>query len=183
MTRHRVLVTDDEREALEAIRPYAASIARARRRWGAGGCADLATAIGAHGLEAVWLPAFWYWLNETVQDARTDPGRMVATLRANDDDRQKLRERAAFAASAEEGRDELERLFAALRGQHRAGRPRGARTVDAEKTETDLYRLAKRIGAARRDERGSVRRATEKLAHVESVTPAAVRKRVTRRLR
>lgn len=180
MKRHRVLVTDDELEALEAIRPYAAQIAAARRR-GFVHCLGLATFFSHHRFDVFWNPNFWFWFSEAVQDAHTDPARMVAAQHANDDDEQQRRERKSFAASAEEGRAELDRLFAALRGQHTAGRPKGTRKVDGEKTRAELDRLARKFEDMQDEKWGSVRRAAERLASIENVTPAAIRKRVTRR--
>ena len=180
MKRRRVLVTDDELEALEAVRPYAAQIAAARRR-GFAHCHGLDTYFSHHRFDVFWNPNFWFWFSEAVQDAHTDPARMVAALHANDDDEQKRRERKSFAASAEEGRAELDRLFAALRGQHTAGRPKGTRKVDEEATEREVYRTARRIEDARGEDRGSVKRALVRVAATEKVTPEALRKRITRR--
>lgn len=180
MKRHRVLVTDDERDALDAIRPYAAQIAAAKRR-GFAQCHGLDTYFSHHRFDVFWNPHFWFWFSEAVQDAHTDPGRMVAAIHADDDDEQKMRERKSFAASAEEGRAELDRLFAVLRGQHTAGRPAGTRKVDGEKTKAELERLAKRYEDMHDEKWGSVKLATERLASIKGVTEAAIRKRVTRR--
>lgn len=180
MKRRRVLVTDDELEALEAVRPYAAQIAAARRR-GFAHCHGLDTYFSHHRFDVFWNPNFWFWFSEAVQDAHTDPARMVAALHANDDDEQKRRERKSFAASAEEGRAELDRLFAALRGQHTAGRPKGTRKVDGERTKAELDRLARKFEDMRDERWGSVKLATERLASINGVTEAAIRKRVTRR--
>lgn len=179
MKRHRVLVTDDEFEALEAVRPYAAQIAAARRRDAQ--CMGLDTYFSHHRFDVFWNPRFWFWFSEAVQDAHTDPAVMVAALHANDPEDVQRAERKAYAASAEEGRAELDRLFAALRGHHAAGRPKGTRKVDGEKTKAELDRLARKFEDMQDEKWGSVRRAAERLASIENVTPAAIRKRVTRR--
>lgn len=179
MKRHRVLLTDDEREALEAIRPYACQIAAARRA--GAGALDLATSFHVYGVRVLWAPSFWWWLSEVVQDAQTDAAVMVAALHGRDPEDVQRSERQAYAGTASDARRELERLFVALRGEHKAGRPKGTPQIDAARTEAEVDRLERRYARRRGNEAATVGPAVAEVARAEGRTPAAIRKRLQRR--
>lgn len=178
---------DDEAIAFEAVRPFVRQIAGAVRLFRATAAgrppateaADFPLDLGE---AALWLPEFWSALADLTVRAAVDPTAEVKALKKSEDGWKMFLgdEPATFEAlrkreaeRRDEFRDELSRVFSVLRGFRRPGRsPRPAVGLLEE------FEAIREREEGTANPRGAAKRAVERLARREGVTPSAIRKRL-----
>ena len=188
--KHRILVTDDEREALEVIRPFASKIANAQRAFeeamifdGRSDPPRPVSFLASLGESAFYLPSFWHAVRLLRIGAALDPSLTAGKLEVGTGDGKRLLAREEARRLARAARCELEFLMKALVVPHRAGRPVGTKRVDDEGRGAAVVREKRKIERNSGEEHGSLRKAEEVVAALEGVTRAAVKQSYMRRRR